>query len=321
MTQFGIDVSNHQRNFDFAGAAAEGYTFATHKITESNNYKDPYWPRALNEMRKHFPNRFGGYHFWRRSASAESQADLLAQHIGDLSVPIQLDFEDTSASGVTRAELDAIVNAIQARGMIVFADYIPRWYWQGAMNSADLGGTGRPLWASDYGPNNTGYGSSLYDARGGDAGPGWNSYGGGSVGVWQFGEKGLVAGQSVDVNAIRGTIEDVEKLIGKAKPVGNHSVPEKVLEQETGSTIPGEFPGWKARRWNLNDADQPTFTQTDFNREIDREINSVFSIDETAAPAIETPDATLVGQVLATRKELKIVHAKLDRLLAILEAK
>ena len=316
MTQFGLDVSNHQRDFDFARAAAEGYTFATHKITESNNYKDPYWPRALNEMRKHFPGRFAGYHFWRRSASPESQAALLAEHIGDLSVPIQLDFEDEKARGVTRAELDAIVNAIQARGMRVVIDYIPRWWWEGYMNKADLAGTGRPLWSSNYGPNAVNYGSTLYANRGGDNGPGWEGYGGGNVAVWQFGEHGQVAGQQIDVNAFKGSIEDLTKLFGKVEAEVALDKPTEILQQETGSPVPGQFPGWKARRWGIADADQPSFTQTDFNREIDREINSVFSIDDASAPAIEAPAATLVGQVLAIRKELKVVHKKLDQLLS-----
>ena len=312
MTQFGLDVSNHQRNFDFARAAAEGYTFATHKITESNNYKDPYWPRALAEMQKHFPGRFAGYHFWRRSASAASQADLLAAHVGNLSVPIQLDFEDTGAQGVTRQELDDIVNAIQARGMKVIIDYIPKWYWDGNMRRANLAGTGRPLWSSNYGPNNSDFGSRLYEARGGDGGPGWEGYGGGNVAVWQFGEKGQVAGQQIDVNAFKGSLEELETLFGKVVAMADK--PTEILVQETGSPNPGEFPGWKARRWGITDEHQPSFTQTDFNREIDREVNSIFSIDDASAPAIDTPGATLVGQILAIRKELKIVHAKVDKL-------
>lgn len=35
MTIYGIDISNHQRDFDFAAAKREGFVFATHKVTEA----------------------------------------------------------------------------------------------------------------------------------------------------------------------------------------------------------------------------------------------------------------------------------------------
>ncbi|OLT33687.1 hypothetical protein BJF84_21365 [Rhodococcus sp. CUA-806] len=119
MTLYGVDVSNHQGNFNFGAAKAEGFSFATHKITEGNSYKDPYWPRALEQMREHFPGRFGGYHFWRRG-DANRQADLLLAHIGDPTVPIQLDFEDTDAAkNVSLDEMFGIIRAIEDRGMRV----------------------------------------------------------------------------------------------------------------------------------------------------------------------------------------------------------
>lgn len=312
MTIYGIDVSNHQREFNFAAAKAEGYDFATHKVTESNNYKDPYWPRARAEMAKHFPGRFGGYHFWRRSASADSQAALLESHIGDKSIPIQLDFEDTDARGVTRVELDAIINAIQSRGMRIFINYIPRWYWQGNMGSADLN-TGHPLWASNYGTNGVDYGSTLYSRQGADNAPGWADYGNAKVAILQFGEHGRVAGQQIDVNAYRGTPAQLDALFGGKAAVGT---PEEVLFQETGSQEVGKFPGFKARRWGFADEHQPNFTQTDFMREVDREVNSVF--DLANAPTID--QATLVGQVLAARAEGKQNAAKLDAILSILQS-
>lgn len=89
------------------------------------------------------------------------------------------------------------------------------------------------------------------------------------------------------------------------------SVPEIILAQETGSTVPGQFPGWPARRWHLAGDAQPSLTQTDYLREIDREVNSLFNAD--AAP--DGMVATLVGQILAIRKGQARIEGLLTQLL------
>ena len=74
---------------------------------------------------------------------------------------------------------------------------------------------------------------------------------------------------------------------------------QEILNQETGSTKVGEFPGWPTRRHGA--PEDLRFTQTDYAREIDRELNSVFDVKD--APAGD--EGTLVGQVLALRKEVQ----------------
>ncbi|MGB3170956.1 MAG: GH25 family lysozyme, partial [Rhodococcus sp. (in: high G+C Gram-positive bacteria)] len=82
MTLFGIDVSNHQGNFDFAAARREGFSFATHKISEGNGFRDPYWPRARGEMERHFAGRWGGYVYCRTNTDPASEARVLREHAG-----------------------------------------------------------------------------------------------------------------------------------------------------------------------------------------------------------------------------------------------
>lgn len=251
MTLWGIDVSNHQGDFDFAAARREGYVFATHKITEGDFYADPFWPRALNEMRKHFPGTFGGYHFWRKSSGVERQADFLAAKVLDKSVPIQLDFEDEKQprGTVTRGDLDAILKAISERGLRVFANYMPRWYWRDYMGSPDLAGT-PPLWNSDYGNNRSGFGSAIYP------GPhdwGWQPFGGHPVKILQFSEKGHVAGlKTVDVNAFEGSEDELRALFAGKKPAtdqgGRPVTPEdaakQIVTELVGLGYP-QFKGWE----------------------------------------------------------------------------
>lgn len=224
-TLWGIDVSNHQKEFDFAAAKREGFAFATHKITEGDFYRDPYWPRALDQMREHFPGAFGGYHFWRKNSNPERQADLLLLHIGDPSVPIQLDFEDTDQprNSVTRGDLDAILKAISDRGLRVFTDYLPRWYWEGWMNSCDMSGA-PVIWNSDYGNHRSGYASNIYP---GNHDAAWRNFGSHPVAILQFSEKGWVAGlNNIDVNAFRGNQDELRALFAGQSKAGEITVSE-----------------------------------------------------------------------------------------------
>ena len=195
---FGIDVSNHQGNFDFARAKAEGYTFATHKVVEGADYADPYWPRARDEMRRNFPGRFGGYVFCRTNTDPQREADFMLAKLGDLSIPVQIDYEDTTNGGSGR-DLAARVQAYRDRGARLLPVYLPRWFWDGRMGRPDLGflrDVG--LWNSNY-VSGTGYGSALYDPNS----TGWQGFGGADVRILQFTEQAQVAGQRIDANAVK----------------------------------------------------------------------------------------------------------------------
>lgn len=197
---FGIDVSNHQGNFNFAGAAAEGYRFATHKVTEGTDYRDPYWPRARAEMAKHFPGRFGGYVFCRTNTDPQREADVMMAALGDLSIPVQIDYEDTTNGG-SGADLARRVQAYRDRGARLLPVYLPRWFWEGRMGRPDLSfirDVG--LWNSNY-VNGTGYGSALYNPNS----AGWQGFGGVDVRILQFTEQAQVAGQRIDANAVKDT--------------------------------------------------------------------------------------------------------------------
>lgn len=195
---FGIDVSNHQREFNFAGAAAEGYRFATHKVTEGTDYRDPYWPRARAEMAKHFPGRFGGYVFCRTNTDPQREADVMMAALGDPSIPVQIDYEDT-LNGGSGADLARRVQAYRDRGARLLPVYLPRWFWEGRMGRPDLSfirDVG--LWNSNY-VNGTGYGSALYNPNS----AGWQGFGGVDVRILQFTEQAQVAGQRIDANAVK----------------------------------------------------------------------------------------------------------------------
>lgn len=235
MTLYGIDVSNHQGNFDFAAAKREGFVFATHKVTEGDSYKDPYWPRAREQMAEHFPGLFGAYVFCRKASHPEREADTLLAHLGDPKIPVQLDYEDTTGGGDID-DLRARIAAIEARGMRVFANYLPRWFWRDRMRSPNLAGT-PPLWNSHY-IGGTGYASTLYETSPATVAAGWTPFhdGAPSIEILQFTEKARVAGQQIDANAFRGTEAQLAALFGSATPSGGTvaDTPQLVLDQLIG---------------------------------------------------------------------------------------
>ncbi|WP_237169033.1 peptidoglycan DD-metalloendopeptidase family protein [Prescottella equi] len=206
--QYGIDISNHQKNFDFAAARAEGFTWATHKVTEGT-WRDPYWPRAREEMRTHFPGRFGGYVFCRVDTDPHREADAYLAHAGGTDFPLQIDYEDDQNRG-SLDDLLARIAAYTERGVRLLPAYIPRWYWRDHMGAPNLSGLPVGVWNSDY-VNGTGYASNLYPGNGYK---GWEPFHPGAVPVQllQFSERGRVAGQSVDVNAFRGTTLELDAL-------------------------------------------------------------------------------------------------------------
>lgn len=208
MTVYGIDVSNHQGAFDFAAARAEGFEFATHKITEGT-WRDPLWPRARAEMSKHFPGRWGGYVFCRVDTDPDEEADATLLHAGGPDVPIQIDYEDDRTPGSIE-DLLTRVNALQERGFRLLPIYLPRWYWCGHMGAPDLSGLPVGIWNSAYVPG-VDYASVLYP---GDSTAGWEPMGGKAVEILQFSESALVAGQRIDVNAVRGGASKLAEIFG-----------------------------------------------------------------------------------------------------------
>jgi hypothetical protein len=108
---------------------------------------------------------------------------------------------------------------------------------------------------------------------------------------------------------------DVQNVIDSKQEEDNMPQPEagEILNQETGSHVVGEFPGWASRRHNLREGENPHFTQLDYAREIDRELNSLVEVDKSRPRPIDQSDS-LLGHVLSLRAELhQLIAALVDR--------
>lgn len=213
MTLFYPDVSNnnwrttHDAINFLSKLAGEGFAAVCHKVTEGASYRDPYWP-AVRDWCKTNGMLLIGYHYVRTGDPA-TQARLYRDHVGDLSIPCMLDFEDGSGD-IT--QFWAVVKAFNAVGIEIALSYLPRWYWRDHIGAPPL--VGVPGLVSSAYPGGGGYASALYEWGGGNQGSGWAAYGGVSPVVWQFSDRATVAGIPVDVNAFRGSLDDFKKVLG-----------------------------------------------------------------------------------------------------------
>ncbi|GGM75447.1 hypothetical protein GCM10012275_52640 [Longimycelium tulufanense] len=203
---FGVDVSNHQRHFDFHRARAEGYDFAILKCSEGSTFRDGMFHTHLRNARA-AGIMVAAYHY-QRSAPASAQADLIVSMV-PREVSVAVDVEEGSGGvNITRA----LITELQHRGYRVPLLYLPRWYWD-RLGRPSLAGL-PPLWASWY-PDNT--------VRHGETGLAlipehvWNGYGGLDVVLLQFTSSGAVADHPqgrIDLNAYRGSHEQCAVLLG-----------------------------------------------------------------------------------------------------------
>lgn len=283
MTEFFVDIAFYQTGLSMAGVKAEGFAGVIARSSTGygverlrnlashisvRHHDDPAIRAAARSgeiaMRSSADTAFAGfkraakavglpfaaYHFLypSRSVSIANQAATAAASINDTSVMVMIDHEPDGSGAPIPTVNDHLqfALAMRAKGYKVALSYLPRWVWQdmGSPSLAALGNAGLKLQASSY-VGGSGYASALY--------PGDSSfpagYGGMSVWGWQFTSSALVAGYSVDANAVRGS-GAVASMFSNAPtppPTPNTEVPSMVIvspdrsKVPSGQTWPGDF--------------------------------------------------------------------------------
>jgi hypothetical protein len=163
---------------------------------------------------------FVAYDFVKDNETANAQAAWIADRIVDKSLPLMLDVETEGASKPSFGQVVALIKACKARGLRPKLVYLPYWYWQqiGSPDMSVLNTLGVGLISSSY-PNLTiAAAGQVYVADGGDKGKGWNSYGGVAPMLWQFSDRILDGGKTMDMNAYRGTAAQLAAFLGTAAP-------------------------------------------------------------------------------------------------------
>lgn len=209
-TIFGVDVSEHQNGMSLTQAAREGIEFAIVRTTDGT-YKDSCY-------RSHILDAEAGglvtaaYHYLRRPSEGTSlaaQVKASVEVMGDLTRPVWLDCE--TSAGLSAEDIRECKRQYEARGIRVIGcySYVPWWEGKvsgGEPDSHEFGA----FWVAAYGADNGGSPASLYAAKSMSQ---WDyPLGNQKPKLWQFGSKATVAGRQVDINAFRGTKDELRAL-------------------------------------------------------------------------------------------------------------
>lgn len=224
-----MDCSNNNGSgISMAEVAGQGFDFVFCKVSEGNYFQDATWA-GYRDAAQAAGLLLAGYHYAASSSTPASQVANFQKCVGDLTIPVMIDFEANSG---TMSDYWALVQAFNNAGQRVALSYIPEWYWSQSMGSGDLSQV-PGLISSNY-PGGSGYASTIYAAVGGDSGSGWNAYGNATPQIWQFSDQATIAGYTLDANAFRGTRAQLAALLG---------ITQKTVDQGQGGDTWGDE-GW-----------------------------------------------------------------------------
>lgn len=202
-----IDISNHQGAFDVSRAVAEGYSGVWMKATEGTTFRD--WMFDSFAGQTLATGAVPGAYHYLRAGDGRAQCDAFYGRIRDHGGPDGwLAACDNEADASWQTTVDFFARWRELAGDHPLVMYSGNWWWSArGWNGAAL----TPyLWDSRY-VDGSGYGSTLYEQV---PASWWSSrYGGwGDVTVLQFSSSGSVAGRTIDVNAFRGTVDELRAL-------------------------------------------------------------------------------------------------------------
>ena len=217
-TIFGVDVSEHQDGMSLKQAKREGIQFAILRLCDGT-YRDRSFRSHLDDA-----ERAGLLvsSYWYLRAPSEGttiaqQVDVIDQQMGgrrDLSVWIDVESVDGARKLLTGQDVWAAKRELEKRGYTVAGIYSGAWYWEHMPGGEPaMQGLGN-LWVSHYGKRNA-YGNykTIYANEDGGNHPGWEYPLGDKLpDILQYGSSGLVAGWYVDVNAFKGTREELARI-------------------------------------------------------------------------------------------------------------
>ena len=245
----GIDISEHQDGLLLSEAKAQGVEFVIIRLCDGT-YRDKTFASHLADAEQ---QGLLVSTYWYLRAPSEGttiaqQVDVIDQQMnGRRDLGVWIDVESVgpgNAKLLTEADVWAAKRELEKRGYHVPGIYSGAWYWEhmpGGEPSMD--GLGH-LWVSHYGRNRRGIPRTLYTDDGGVNHPGWRyPLGDRLPDILQFGSQGAVAGKLVDVNAWRGTLDELRSIFNATAPAAPAPAPEPTKET-TMTTLDTRFPGF-----------------------------------------------------------------------------
>ena len=209
-TLYGVDISYFQNGMSLKRAAAEGIDFAIIRTTDGT-YKDRCYQSHLADAES-AGLVTAAYHYLRNPSEGTSvaqQVQASLQVMGNKKRPMWIDVETNA--GLHVDHIRACKREFERHGVRVIGaySYVPYWEGRVAPREPDSHEFGK-FWVAAYGRNPSGKPRDIYPGNGHRQ---WNyPLGNQKPALWQFGSNAQVAGFSVDINAFRGTKEELRAL-------------------------------------------------------------------------------------------------------------
>ena len=227
-TLHGVDLSEHQDGMSLKQAAREGIDFAIIRTTDGTHRDRCY--RSHLEDAESAGLVTAAYHYLRNPSEGTTvaqQVQASLEVMGDKKRPMWIDVETNA--GLHVDHIRACKHEFEKRGVRVIGCYSYVPYWEGRISphepdSHEFGA----FWVAAYGQNPHGKPQGIYP---GDQHHQWDyPLGNQKPSLWQYGSNAQVAGYSVDINAYRGTREELEALFtGKQKELSMSDI-QKILD-------------------------------------------------------------------------------------------
>jgi GH25 family lysozyme M1 (1,4-beta-N-acetylmuramidase) len=208
-TIFMCDISNHNPGFDVGRAVSEGYSAIIMKASQGTWYEDPLFDGFATKTLA--AGAIPGAYHWLENSSGTSQANLFHQRISAHGGPKGwLCACDCEANADWETLTDFFQRWKELTDSHPLIMYSGDWWWK--IRGWDATSLTPYLWDSRY-VSDSGYGSALYE----QVPESWWTprYGGWSeTTILQFSDQATVAGMRVDIDAFRGTKQELLKVAG-----------------------------------------------------------------------------------------------------------
>lgn len=209
-TLYGVDVSEHQDGMSLAAAKREGIEYAIIRTTDGT-YKDRCYRSHLDDAES-AGLITAAYHYLRNPSEGTTiaqQVQAALEVMGDKRRPMWLDCE--TPAGLHVDHIREAKREFERHGVRVIGAYSYVPYWEGRIrpgepDSHEFGA----FWVAAYGQNRTGSPSGIYP---GNQHQQWDyPLGNQKPALWQYGSNAQVAGYNVDINAYRGSRDELRAL-------------------------------------------------------------------------------------------------------------
>ena len=221
-TLFGVDISEHQKDYSLRQVESDGIDFVILRLCDGTHV-DKLFKSHLADAES--TNMLVSTYWYLRAPSEGTtiaqQVDVIDRQLeGRKDLGVWIDVESVDKNGnflLTESDVWEAKRELERRGYYVPGIYSGAWYWEkmpgGEPSMEGLG----YLWVSHYGATNAhGPYRELYR---GDSSTQWNyPLGDRRPDILQYGSNGVVANRAVDVNAFRGSKQDLAKILYRTPP-------------------------------------------------------------------------------------------------------